>query len=179
EREFDNLKQGNLKGTEYARQFSSLLPYVPHIANQERTKRNKFLKGLRPELFYLVLAGSPSSYADAVYKAVDIEESLLDAQTQVQLIAGRGFHPSPEWMYAFQPPQTSQQYNRQKFKPRGNPFMRRSNSSYSGSVSSGGSGSGEVMCGQCGGRHLNSQFRVVQGLFHKCRQSGHFARVCP
>ncbi|KZV37517.1 hypothetical protein F511_09684 [Dorcoceras hygrometricum] len=51
EREFDKLKQGNLKVSEYARQFASLLAYVPHVASQERTKRNKFIKGLRPELF--------------------------------------------------------------------------------------------------------------------------------
>ncbi|KZV22194.1 hypothetical protein F511_23488 [Dorcoceras hygrometricum] len=57
EREFDNLKQGNMKVAEYARQFSSLLMYVPHVANQERTKRNKFLKGLRPDLFRMVLSG--------------------------------------------------------------------------------------------------------------------------
>ncbi|KZV40362.1 hypothetical protein F511_01684 [Dorcoceras hygrometricum] len=63
EREFDNLKQGNLKVAEYARQFSSLLAYVPHVASQERTKRNKFIKGLKPELFQLVLAGAPSTYA--------------------------------------------------------------------------------------------------------------------
>ncbi|KZV55060.1 hypothetical protein F511_13849 [Dorcoceras hygrometricum] len=46
EREFDNLKQGNLRVAEYARQFFSLLSYVPHVANQEWTKQNKFLKGL-------------------------------------------------------------------------------------------------------------------------------------
>ncbi|KZV57819.1 hypothetical protein F511_24958, partial [Dorcoceras hygrometricum] len=79
EREFDNLKQGNLKVAEYARQFSFLLAYVPHVASQERTKRNKFIKGLRPELFQLVFAGAPSTYAEAMNRAVDIEESLLDA----------------------------------------------------------------------------------------------------
>ncbi|KZV37522.1 hypothetical protein F511_09689 [Dorcoceras hygrometricum] len=77
--EFDNLKQGSLRVTEYARQFSSLLSYVPHVANQERTERNKFLRGLRPELFRMVLAGSPATYAEAVDRAVDIEESLMEA----------------------------------------------------------------------------------------------------
>ncbi|KZV22943.1 hypothetical protein F511_13013 [Dorcoceras hygrometricum] len=48
EREFDNLKQGNLRVAEYARKFSLQLSYVPYVANQERTKRNKFLRGLRP-----------------------------------------------------------------------------------------------------------------------------------
>ncbi|KZV28254.1 hypothetical protein F511_02124 [Dorcoceras hygrometricum] len=48
EREFDNMKQGSMRVAEYARQFSSLLSYVPQVANQEGTKRNKLLRGLRP-----------------------------------------------------------------------------------------------------------------------------------
>ncbi|KZV51389.1 hypothetical protein F511_35523 [Dorcoceras hygrometricum] len=108
EREFDNLKQGNLRVAEYARQFSSLLSYVSHVANQERTKRNKFLRGLRPDLFHMVLAGSPATYAEAVDRAVDIEESLLEAQHQVQPTAGRAFQPVVEVTQPFHPPQTSQ-----------------------------------------------------------------------
>ncbi|KZV25592.1 hypothetical protein F511_20946, partial [Dorcoceras hygrometricum] len=96
EREFDNLKQGNLRVDEYARQFSSLLSYVPHVANQERTKRNNFLRGLKPELFRMVLVGSPATYAEAVDRAVDIEESLMEVHNQVQPIAGRSFQPVPK-----------------------------------------------------------------------------------
>ncbi|KZV17278.1 hypothetical protein F511_19299 [Dorcoceras hygrometricum] len=107
EREFDNLKQGNMRVAEYARQFSSLLSYVRHVANQEGTKRNKFLRGLRPDLFRMVLAGSPVTYAEVVDRAVDIEESLLEAQNQVQSIVGRSFQPVPEGTHSFQPPQTS------------------------------------------------------------------------
>ncbi|KZV31935.1 hypothetical protein F511_13374 [Dorcoceras hygrometricum] len=83
-----------MRVAEYAIQFSSVLMYVPHVANQERTKRNKFLRGLRPELFHMVLAGSPATYAEAVDRAVDIEESLLEAQNQVQPTAGRTFQPA-------------------------------------------------------------------------------------
>ncbi|KZV53450.1 hypothetical protein F511_14816 [Dorcoceras hygrometricum] len=61
---------------EYARRFSSLLAYVPHVSGRERAKRNKFLVGLNEDLYFLVLAGSPTSYADAVDKAMDIEEGL-------------------------------------------------------------------------------------------------------
>ncbi|KZV37514.1 hypothetical protein F511_09681, partial [Dorcoceras hygrometricum] len=112
EREFDNLKQGNLKVAEYARHFSSLLAYVPHVVGQERTKRNKFIKGLRPELFQLVLAGAPLTYAEAVNRADDIEESLLDAPTQVPMAIGRGYLHAPEGRHSSQYPQTSQQSNR-------------------------------------------------------------------
>ncbi|KZV55380.1 hypothetical protein F511_03861 [Dorcoceras hygrometricum] len=96
EREFHNLKQGNMMVAEYARQFSPLLSYVPHVSNQERTKRNKFLRGLRPDLFCMVLAGSPATYAEVVDRAVDIEESLLEARNQVQPTAGCIFQPMPK-----------------------------------------------------------------------------------
>ncbi|KZV41564.1 hypothetical protein F511_23400 [Dorcoceras hygrometricum] len=86
-----------------------LLLYVPHVANQERTKQKKSLRVLRADLFQLVLAGSPSTFAEAVDRVVDIVESLLDAQTRVKPIDRRGFHPVPEGMYSFQLPQTSQQ----------------------------------------------------------------------
>ncbi|KZV33887.1 hypothetical protein F511_11097 [Dorcoceras hygrometricum] len=179
EREFDNLKQGNMRVTEYARHFSSLLSYVPHVSNQERTKRNKFLRGLRPDFFRMVLAGSLVTYVEAMDRAGDIEESLLEAQNQVQPTVGRSFLPVPEATQSFQPPQASQQSNRQRFKPRGKQFKRRSNSSSSGSVSSCGSGSGGALCGQCGGRHMASQCRGFQGNCYKCGQTSHLARACP
>ncbi|KZV38621.1 hypothetical protein F511_01173 [Dorcoceras hygrometricum] len=83
EREFDNLKQGNMRVAEYARQFSVILVYMPHVANQERTKRNKFLKGLRPDLYRMVLSGSSATFVEAVNNAVDIEESLMDPDAPV------------------------------------------------------------------------------------------------
>ncbi|KZV42353.1 hypothetical protein F511_17842 [Dorcoceras hygrometricum] len=108
-----------MKVAEYARQFSSLLIYVPHVGNQERTNRNKFLKGLRPDLFWVMLSGSPATYAEAVDRAVDIEESLLEAQAPVQPSVGRTFQPVQDVSQLFQSPQGSQQSNRQRFKPRG------------------------------------------------------------
>ncbi|KZV27805.1 hypothetical protein F511_39582 [Dorcoceras hygrometricum] len=95
-------------------------------------------------------------------------------------IAGRSFKPVPEVMPSFQSPQVPQQSNRQRFKARGKQFKKCSNSSSSGTVSSGGSGSGGgVTYGQCGGRHMTSQCRGVQGLCHNCGQLGYFTRVCP
>ncbi|KZV28255.1 hypothetical protein F511_02125 [Dorcoceras hygrometricum] len=176
EREFENLKQGNKKVAEYARQFSSLLMYVPHVANQERTKRNKFLKGLRPDLFRMVLYVSPVTYAEAVDRAADIEESLLEAQAPVQPSVGRSFQPVQYVSQSFQSPQGSQQSNRQRFKPRGKQFRKKEHSSSSGYVSSGGSSSGGAFCGQCRGKH---ECRGVRGLCHLCGQPGHFARACP
>ncbi|KZV16509.1 hypothetical protein F511_26785 [Dorcoceras hygrometricum] len=104
----------------------------------------------------------------------------MEVQNQVQPIAGRSFQPVLKAMPSFQSPQVPQQSNCHRFKPRGKQFKKRSNSSSSGSFGSGGSGSGGgVTCGQCGGRHMTSQCRGVQGLCHNCEQPGHFAGVCP
>ncbi|KZV31268.1 hypothetical protein F511_13062, partial [Dorcoceras hygrometricum] len=66
-----------------------------------------------------------------------------------------------------------------RFKPRGKQFKKKAHSSSSGSVISGGSSSGSMFCGQCGGKHETSQCRGVRGLCHLCGQPGHFARACP
>ncbi|KZV29674.1 hypothetical protein F511_08385, partial [Dorcoceras hygrometricum] len=65
EHEFDNLVQGTMSMGEYARRFSSLLTYVPHVSGREMEKRNLFLEGLNEDLYSLVLVSSPTSYADA------------------------------------------------------------------------------------------------------------------
>ncbi|KZV28217.1 hypothetical protein F511_02087 [Dorcoceras hygrometricum] len=88
-----------MRVAEYARQFSALLVYVPHVANQKRTKRNKFLKGLRPDLYRMVLSGSPATYIDVVNRAVDIEESLMEVEAPI--------HPTTECTY--QPVQDASQ----------------------------------------------------------------------
>ncbi|KZV23843.1 hypothetical protein F511_27288 [Dorcoceras hygrometricum] len=131
--------------------------------NQERTKRNKFLKDLRPDLYRMVLSGSPATYIDAVNRAMDIEESLLEEDAATQPITGRTHQPVQDASKSFYSPQGSQQHtNRQRFRPRGKQFKKKANSSSSGS----GSGTGGMSCGQCGGRH--SQCRGVQGFCHNC-----------
>ncbi|KZV30719.1 hypothetical protein F511_06977, partial [Dorcoceras hygrometricum] len=70
EQEFDNLVQGTMSVGEYARMFSYLLGYVPHVSGRDRAKRNRFLEGLNEDLYSLVLASSPTSYADEVDKAM-------------------------------------------------------------------------------------------------------------
>ncbi|KZV25590.1 hypothetical protein F511_20944, partial [Dorcoceras hygrometricum] len=83
EHEFDNLVQVTMSVGEYARKFSSLLAYVPHVSGRERAKRNRFLEGLNEDLYSLVLASSPTSYVDAVDKAMDIEEGLQNRRSRV------------------------------------------------------------------------------------------------
>ncbi|KZV57786.1 hypothetical protein F511_28288, partial [Dorcoceras hygrometricum] len=87
EREFDNLEHDSMSAREYARRFSSLLAYVPHVAGRERAKRTKFLEVLNEELYTLVLSSKPKSYAEAVDSAIDIEEGLRDRRSRRPQVA--------------------------------------------------------------------------------------------
>ncbi|KZV35735.1 hypothetical protein F511_14090 [Dorcoceras hygrometricum] len=100
----------------------------------------------------MVLSGSPATYAESVDQAVDIEESLLEAQAPIQPSVGRSFQPVQDVSQSFQSPQGSHQSSRQRFKPRGKQFKKKAHSSSSGSVSSGGSSSGA--CPLMGGQSL-------------------------
>ncbi|KZT75878.1 hypothetical protein F511_47098 [Dorcoceras hygrometricum] len=132
-----------MRVAEYARRFSALMVYMPHVSNQERTKRNKLLKGLRPDLYRMVLSGSPATFMEPMNNAVDIEESLMDPEAPVHQTTGRAPQPAPAVSQSYQSPQGSQQSSRQQFRPRGKQFKKKGHSSSSGSVSSSsGSGSG-------------------------------------
>ncbi|KZV40372.1 hypothetical protein F511_01694 [Dorcoceras hygrometricum] len=90
---------------EYARRFSSLLAYVPHVAGREKAKRNKFTEGLNEELYLFVLAVSPASYAEAVDRAIDIEEGLQNRRSRV---SPQGVQVSRPVVQGVQPSQSVQ-----------------------------------------------------------------------
>ncbi|XP_075473901.1 uncharacterized protein LOC142504950 [Primulina tabacum] len=73
EAEFNQLVQGNMSVGEYASQFSALLAYVPHVSNSDRSKLSRFMQGLNRTIHTLVMTGAPTTYAEAVEKAKNIE----------------------------------------------------------------------------------------------------------
>ncbi|KZV28252.1 hypothetical protein F511_02122 [Dorcoceras hygrometricum] len=95
---------------EYARRFSSLLAYVPHVAGREKAKRNKLMEGLNEELYSFVLAGSLASYAEAMDRAIDIEEGLQNRRLRVRPQGVQGSRPvvpgvqPSQSMHSSQPP---------------------------------------------------------------------------
>ncbi|KZV37429.1 hypothetical protein F511_12447 [Dorcoceras hygrometricum] len=109
EREFDNLDQGTMSFREYARRFSSLLAYVPHVAGRERAKRTKFLEGLNEELYTLVLSSKPKSYAEAVDSAIDIEEGLRNRRSRARPQDAQGGRPAVQGAQSSQSSQSAHQ----------------------------------------------------------------------
>ncbi|KZV17474.1 hypothetical protein F511_12580 [Dorcoceras hygrometricum] len=75
--------------------------------------------------------------------------------------------------------QVAQQSGRQRFRPRGHLFKKKSGSGSSGSGSSSSSGSRAEFCGFYGEKYPSTQCVVVQGSCNLCGQYGNFARVCP
>ncbi|KZV57823.1 hypothetical protein F511_24962, partial [Dorcoceras hygrometricum] len=151
EREFDNLVQGTMYVEELAHRFSSLLAYVPHLSGRERAKRNGFLDGLNEDLYSLVLTSSPTSYADAVDKAMDIEEGLQNRRSRVRLQVSQGTLPIVQGVQPSQSSQSSQHPSQQpghhRFRPRGQQFKKKSVSSSSGSGNSSSSSPRAIFCG--------------------------------
>ncbi|KZV22416.1 hypothetical protein F511_22821 [Dorcoceras hygrometricum] len=183
---------GSTTGREYARKFSALLAFVPHVAGRERAKLTRFVEGLNEEFYQSVLTSKPSSYAEAVDTAIHIEEGMRSRRNRRAQVAqavqsgrpvGQGAQSSQSSQSAHFPQQqqqpVAQQSGRGRFRPRGQQFKKKSGSGSSGSGSSSSSGSRTEFCGFCGGKHSSTLCVGVQSSCNLCGSTGIFARVCP
>ncbi|XP_073307152.1 uncharacterized protein [Primulina huaijiensis] len=182
ESEFHRLVQGNMSVEEYARQLSALLTYVTHVAVSEKGKISKFLEGLDFQIHAMVMAGSPTTYAEAVDKAIGIEAGLRRGkQPHAPPIPSGGSYFSAGTP-SFSSQQSYQQQKQKQFRPKRKKFKKKYQSSSSSSNSSQSATSGQylmIFYDRCGGRHPTTQCSGVQRSCHNCGQPGHYARVCP
>ncbi|XP_059654581.1 uncharacterized protein LOC132301335 [Cornus florida] len=79
-KEFDGLKQGNMTVTEYKNKFTSLLRFVPGIANDEERKIEKFVDGLDLTIRPIVTASEQTEYAKAVRKGLVVKAENKDSK---------------------------------------------------------------------------------------------------
>ncbi|KZV26495.1 hypothetical protein F511_19792 [Dorcoceras hygrometricum] len=111
------------------------------------------------------------------------DQLMADTMTECRLVFSVGFvtssRDSSQSDHQPQQPQVAQQSDRQRFRPHGQQFKKKSGSGSSGSGSSSSSGSRVEFCGFCGGKHSSTQCVGVQGSCNLCGQYVHFSRVCP
>ncbi|XP_075473299.1 uncharacterized protein LOC142504301 [Primulina tabacum] len=132
EAEFNQLVHENMSVGEYGSQFYTLLAYVPHVSNSDRSKLSCFMLGLNQMIHTLVMTGAPTTYPEAVEKAKNIE--------------GLGVAFRCQWEYLLISLHSQTIHRKQrKFKAKEKQFKKKSYHSSSSSGSSrGGRSSGYV-----------------------------------
>ncbi|XP_073129609.1 uncharacterized protein [Henckelia pumila] len=155
EDEFNLLVQGNKSVAEYASQIYALLPYVPHVSRNDRSKLSHFLKGLTRTIHTLFLFFKELE-AVRKHRWVYLHIILRNLPSKRK---GLGL------------------------KLGGKPFKKKPQSSSSSSSDSrGGSSvgsSGRVYCDRCGDNNLSAHCKGFPGTCYTCGQAGHSSRVCP
>jgi hypothetical protein len=74
--ELNNIQQGSKTVDEYEREFSSIVRFVPSVANDEREKARKFFRGLNARYREVMGRNPPTIYLNAVEEAQGMEVEL-------------------------------------------------------------------------------------------------------
>ncbi|XP_075494726.1 uncharacterized protein LOC142532291 [Primulina tabacum] len=76
--DFLNLKQGTMSMTEYIQQFEAGVQYVPYIAQDDTSKGEHFMRGLRSEIKRDVRMSKVATYGEIVERALMAEQDEQD-----------------------------------------------------------------------------------------------------
>ncbi|XP_075499235.1 uncharacterized protein LOC142537620 [Primulina tabacum] len=76
--DFLNLKQGTMSMTEYIQQFEAGVQYVPYIAQDDTSKGEHFMRGLRSEIKRDVRMSKVATYGEIVEIALMAEQDEQD-----------------------------------------------------------------------------------------------------
>ncbi|XP_073025185.1 uncharacterized protein [Primulina eburnea] len=76
--DFLNLKQGTMSMAEYIQQFEDGVQYVPYIAQNDTSKGEHFMRGLRSEIKRDVQMSKVATYGEIVERALMAEQDEQD-----------------------------------------------------------------------------------------------------
>ncbi|XP_075507451.1 uncharacterized protein LOC142544276 [Primulina tabacum] len=76
--DFLNLKQGTMSMTEYIQQFEAGVQYVPYIAQDDTSKGEHFMRGLRSEIKRDVRMSKVATYGEIVERTLMAEQDEQD-----------------------------------------------------------------------------------------------------
>ncbi|XP_075515443.1 uncharacterized protein LOC142550090 [Primulina tabacum] len=158
---FLNLKQGTMSMTEYIQQFEVGVQYVPYIAQDDASKGEHFMQGLRSEIKRDVRMSKVVTYEEIVERALMAEQNEQDIDRDRQ--------------------QRRQQYFRRN-QATGQSKKTDSKGTQPeepcGKVPSPRKEQDRQPCPKCGKLHGNECMQGSTICYH-CKKPGHLARNCP
>ncbi|XP_022873148.1 uncharacterized protein LOC111392110 [Olea europaea var. sylvestris] len=148
--EFIQLRQGGMTVGEYNRKFEQLSRFATHMINTDALKVERFLKGLRPELYRDV---SMAGILDVSYSQI-AEKALVAEQAEQRISRAQ------ETRRQFR---QGQQHWDQGKHPR---------------IDQGKALIAQPSCPRCGGQHTGA-CPIEPRTCYVCGKVGHLARACP
>ena len=179
QREFMNLKRGNMSVAEYEVKFTQLSHYALAMVATERDRCRHFEEGVKYEIRSKNTPGDLRSYTDLRVPAIRAERLIKERPTFFQrpkregsiFFSGSGMRPSERQNFS----SPAQSFTR------GNTFGSRGGRSFNaGNVNRSQTPSmqARTTCPHCGRQHLG-ECRGISGGCYFCGEQGHFVRECP
>ncbi|XP_056691733.1 uncharacterized protein [Spinacia oleracea] len=158
EDEFLHLQQGTMSVLEYANKFMELSRFAPDLVSTEKSRMNRFERGLHLKYQDRLSTQRFTSYQDMVYIAANIERVVLLREAK-----NVGYKRRNE--------NQNQGYQ-------GN--QRRNDGGNKGQGYRGNQNNKTQECAKCGRRgHIESQCRVGSNTCYRCGSHDHYIRDCP
>ncbi|XP_075515771.1 uncharacterized protein LOC142550581 [Primulina tabacum] len=159
--DFLNLKQGTMSMTEYIQQFEAGVQYVPYISQDDTSKGEHFMRGLRSEIKRDVRMSKVATYGEKVERALMAEQDEQDIDRDRQQRKQQYFQKSQG---IGQGKKTDSKGTRPE-EPRDKGTTPRKEQD-------------SPPCPKCGKLH-GGECMQGSSVCYRCKKPGHLARNCP
>ncbi|XP_075486346.1 uncharacterized protein LOC142525949 [Primulina tabacum] len=160
-KEFPELRQGSMNINEYTLKFEERCVFVPFIAENDKDKRDHFLRGLRPDIKRDVHMSKVVTYQDIVEKALlaghDEQEIEKERQLRRHTFQARGQGAITHVRGGHK--------GKGKMEPRNKALLSSSDPERS-------------LCPKCCKPH-KGECLIGSGRCFRCKELGHMAEKCP